>query len=138
MKEFITGIAMLLLMCVFILQFTTNQILHNKMVMAESDINVYVEQIKQDGCASSAAAEDLKAKLSSDLKVDPGDIEIDVDDGIKNRGELIAYSVTYPLEGVIGAGGFFGISTEDNIVRRTRDGYCASEHIEEDTFEDAL
>lgn len=131
MKEFITGIATMLLLTVFLSQFTSNQIIHNKLIFAENDINTFIEEIKFEGCVSfeeGSPANELKSRLKDDLKLTSDDeIVISGTESPVGRGELIEYSVSYPLEDIIGASGLLGIS--NNKVIRTRSGKTASELI---------
>ena len=131
MKEFITGIAAMLLITVFLSQFTANQIIHNKLIFAENDINTFIEEIKFDGCVSfeeNSPANELKSSLMKDLKLSSdAEIVITGTETPVKRGELIEYSVSYPLENIIGASGLLGIT--GNKVMRERSGKTASELI---------
>ena len=145
MKEFISGVAMLLILCVFLVQFTFNQVIQNKTLLAENDINTFVEEIKKDGYISPDAESTLKTALAKDLKLED-DSEIVVE-GDKNAGarkvrvlggathddyenSLIYYHIEYPIKNVIGASKFFCISDDENTAKRVREGKTASEYIQ--------
>lgn len=140
MKEFITGIAMLLILCVFITQFTVNQVIQNKVILAENDINTFVEDIRRDGYVTEQAKANLAAKLKNDLKLtDLSEIKIEGTPfsqrkrrsfGSSYEDSLIYYRVEYPIKDVIGANEFLGISENDNETVRIREGKTASEYIE--------
>ena len=145
MKEFMSGVAMLLILCVFLVQFTFNQVIQNKTILAENDINTFIEEIKKDGYITPEAEAGLKAALKTDLKLED-DSEIVVD-GDKNPGarkvrvlggashadyenSLISYHIEYPIKNVVGASKFFGISEDENTARRIREGKTASEYVQ--------
>ena len=133
MKEFISGLATLLLISVLLVQATSNQVINNKLIFAENDINTFIEEIKYDGYITEENKDELKAKLVVDLKLDSdAEIVITGTDSIserKLRGELIEYSIQYPLEDIVGAGGLLGITDDENRVVRTRAGKTASEYV---------
>ncbi len=140
MKEFMTGIAMLIILCVFLTQFTVNQVVQNKVILAENDINTFVEDIRRDGYVTDAAKTELKARLKTVLKL-PDDSEIVVEGTpISQRKKrsfsssyedsLIYYRIEYPIKNVIGASEFLGISDSENEAIRIREGKTASEYIE--------
>ena len=145
MKEFISGVAMLLILCVFLVQFTFNQVIQNKTILAENDINTFIEEIKKDGYISPEAEAQLKTALKTDFKLEE-DTEIVVE-GDKNaaarkvrvlggathadyENSLIYYHIEYPIKNVIGASKFFGISDEENTAKRIREGKTASEFVQ--------
>ena len=64
MKEFLAVSAMMLLLSVFLIQFTSNQILHDKLMFAQQDIDTCLQEIKQDGYITT----EKKTELADTLK----------------------------------------------------------------------
>lgn len=142
MKEYISGVAMLLILCVFLVQFTFNQVIQNKTLLAENDINTFIEEIKKDGYVTEEAKLTLQENLKRDLKLDDYEgIEIsgttEAERKVRVLGgadsyeqSLIEYRVEYPIKNVIGANRFFGISDDENTATRVREGKTASEFVQ--------
>lgn len=131
MKNLITGVACMLLLSIFLIQFTTNQVVHNKILFAENDINSFIEEIKADGYISNEAKLNLENKLKTDLKDNGANITITGymdSQNPKKRGDTISYSVTYEIKGVIGAAGMLNMD-DSNKALRTRSGIAASEYV---------
>lgn len=130
MKEFITGIATLLLLSVFLVQFTTNQVTHDKLLFVQKDIEAYLQDVKQEGYFSEEIKENLEIALAEDLKQNGEGaitIESDCTEPVE-RGELIPYKITIVLKNVIGAANFLGSDIDE--IEKTYSGYVASEYVE--------
>ena len=127
MKEYLTGAAMLLIFAIFLAQFTTNQITHDKLLLSENDIASAMEEVRREGCITEAIEEELKDKLLSDID---SDIESDVliesskTDRVL-RGELIDYVVTLKLRNVYPVGG----NRRADYITKVFSGSVASEYI---------
>lgn len=126
---------MLLILCIIMAQVTNDQIVHNKYIWAEQDVQEFLEDIKQDGCVSSEAAETLKQSLVTDLNLeDDSDIVIEAVApsmaGVPvTRGNLIYVRVEYPMENVIAGGKLLGITDENNVSKRILNTSVYSEYI---------
>lgn len=132
MKEFLAGSAMMLLLSVFLIQFTSNQILHDKLMFAQQDIDTCLQEIKQDGYITTEKKTKLADTLKETLKLDNAS-EITIESTTTTpvyRGELIDYTIKITVKNVIGAAGFLGIAEDSNKVTKTYSGYIASEYID--------
>ena len=134
MKSFISGLAMLLLLSVFMVQFTVNQVTHDKLLFAQKDITTALQEVKQEGCLTPAIEAELQANLIESLKLsDATGIEISATyEDITNRamrGTLIEYTIKIPIKNMIGAASFLGIAEADNSATKTYNGYVSSEYV---------
>ncbi|MBQ9960540.1 MAG: hypothetical protein IJP00_01385 [Firmicutes bacterium] len=132
MKSFISGLAMLLLLSVFMVQFTVNQVTHDKLLFAQKDITTALQEVKQEGCLTPAIEADLQTKLIDDLKLsDANGIVITAShEDINNRayrGTVIEYTITLPVKNLVGAASFFGIT--NNETTKTYNGFVSSEYV---------
>lgn len=128
---------MLLLLSVFLIQFTANQITHDKLLFIEKDISTSLQEVKQEGCFTPKITEDLEEQIIEDLRQqDINGLEISTThadtDNRAERGELIYYEITVPVTNIVGAAQFLGV--DKNEMTKTYSGYVASEYI---SFEDA-
>ncbi len=131
MKEFISGISMLLILSVFLVQFTVNQGTHNKLLFAQNDITVSLQQVKQEGFFSDEIKADLTQRLMNDLHLS-SDSGISIYSGITSpvgRGELIDYSISVEVDNIVGTATFLGISGDENKAKKTFSGYVSSEYV---------
>lgn len=131
MKEFISGIAMLLILSVFLIQFIVNQGTHNKLLFAQNDIALALQQVKQEGYFSDEIEEELTQRLMSDLHLS-SDSGITIYSGVKSpvtRGELIDYSISVEIDNIVGTAAFLGISDDENKAKKTFSGYVSSEFV---------
>ena len=130
MKNVITIIACILILAIFMVQIVANVTTHTKILAAETEITAAVQTAKQDGCFTTENINNLKAKLAEKLKCEESEITVDIDKTTTTpvyRGELVEYSITYPVKGVVGAAGVLGIS--NNTAIRTMSGASASEYV---------
>lgn len=130
MKNIITIIACVLILAVFMVQIVANEVTHTKILQAETLINTSIQVAKQDGCFTTENMNNLKAALADKLGCEPTEIEIDLGQTTIHpvvRGNLVEYSITYPVKGVVGAAGFLGIT--NNTANRTMSGASASEYV---------
>lgn len=137
MKEFLSGLAMLLLLSVFLIQFTANQITHDKLLFIEKDISTSLQEVKQEGCFTPEITEKLEEQITEDLRQqDISGLGISTThadtENRAERGELIYYEITVPVTNIVGAAQFLGV--DENEMTKTYSGYVASEYI---SFEDA-
>ena len=129
MKNIITGIACFIVLSVFIVQFTSNQVTHSRMLFVETQVNSAMEEAKEEGCITAEISQNLKETISNKVKCSAADIRITGTENPVRRGEKIEYSVVYPLKGVIGAGNILGLSEQENTLRHTLSGVVISEYI---------
>ncbi len=129
MKNLITGIACLIILSAFLIQITSYQSAHSKILYAETAVNASVESARQDGCFTASNIAQLRAKLARRLGCEEGEIIINATSSPVMRGAVITYSVSYPLRGIVGASALLGISEQDNMIVNTISGSAASEYI---------
>ena len=128
MKDLITGIACIIILSVFLVQITSYQAAHSRILFAETTVNSAVETAKQDGCLTAQNIAQLRQKLAERLGCSPQDITISGTSAPVMRGSVITYSVTYPLRGIVGASRLLGIAEADNTVVNTISGSASSEY----------
>ncbi len=120
--------AMLLLLSVFLVQFTSNQIIHEKLLFAQKDIEEALQTVKRDGCFTPENKAELLEKLKKDIRpADEAAIIIRGSDIPVRRGERIEYSVTIPIDNIVAANRFLGISDSENRADKEYKGYVTSE-----------
>lgn len=129
MKNLITSMACLMLLLVFVLQFTQNQILYNRITAVDQEINCFKEVAKQEGCISIKNEQNLKEKLCRIVKCKETDVNISGDRVPLFRGTSIHYIVRIPIEGIITAWRFWGIEEKDTKMDYVTDRYTTSEYI---------
>jgi len=129
MKNIITGIACFLVLSVFIVQFTSNQVTHSKMLYVETQVMAALEEAKEEGCITSSISLKLKDSIASKVKCNASDVMVTGTTTPVLRGEEISYSISYPLKGVIGASNILGLSEQENSVLHTLSGIVISEHV---------
>lgn len=123
---------MLLLLSVFMVQFTTNQVTHDKLLFAQKDISTSMQEVKQQGCLTPEIKTALTESLKQDLHLtDATGIEISSSHeniaARAERGDLISYTVIVPVKDLIGASNFLGVADDDTT--KTYSGYVASEWV---------
>ncbi|MCF0150463.1 MAG: hypothetical protein HUJ80_03540 [Firmicutes bacterium] len=129
MKNLVTAIACVIVLSVFLVQITSYQTAHSRILYAETAVNAAAEEAKQDGCFTDENIARLQNKLAARLKCEPGEIVVTAPGIPVMRGSLIDYTVEYPLKHVIGAAKLLGIEDEANSLRNTIRGTVASEYI---------
>ncbi|MBR0139372.1 MAG: hypothetical protein IJM17_03690 [Firmicutes bacterium] len=128
MKNLITGIACMIILSVFLVQISSYQAAHSRILFAETAVNSAVETARQDGCFTASNIARLRARLSARLGCDPSEIVINASSVPVMRGSMIEYSVSYPLKGIVAASKALGIADEDNMTVNTISGSAASEY----------
>lgn len=129
MKNLITSMACLMLLLVFVLQFTQNQVLHNRITAVDQEINRFKEVAKQEGCITMENEKDLKERVSHIVQCEETEVEVSGDRVPLFRGTPIHYIITVPVEDLISAPGFWGISEKDTKLDYVNDRYTTSEYI---------
>ena len=101
MKDLITAIGSIMILMVFVMQFCSNQVLASRILMADAIIDNISE------------AEQCKSKLAECFDCNPSDIIME-----KNNDKMI---LKMPINNVVAAGEFLGISDEANRSIYTRE-----------------
>ena len=130
MKDFITAIASLLILMMFLLQFTANQTTYTKIMGAEHSIKEFRLLSEEKGSINGEDILRLKDNISRILCCSPSEISVKV---TETGGE---YIVDMPVYGIIGPAEMIGLSPEENVKMHTSRGVIAfREHQEEEPEE---
>ena len=139
MKDLITAVASLLLIMVFVLQFSAGQVLHHRMFSADMAVESFRDTVKTEGYISEYNKARLKMELSRILGCSAGDISVAGGTGSEamsnsavTEGGLIYYHIAYPLQNLISAAAFFGIEEDENRVWHKEEGWVVSRVEEPD------
>ena len=135
MKEFLVVCVTLILCCVFVLQYTGQQVLDYKMDKLQSEVNAAKAEAKIRGGLDGDDVLYLRNRIedifgpNSDPQVTfspPPKYRQDFTDGPGDAG-LIHYTISVKINNIITGAQFFGISAEDNSTTITIKGSVASE-----------
>ena len=142
MKQFLVLAAILPLMLVFLVQFSMDQINSSRIGILSDVVYTAKEEAKQEGCFTQQIRNDLTARISSALQIDPSDIRIEATDTVRYRimdadgyGDddwergLIYYKVSVPIGELMAGRRLFGIREQDNVYYYTIESYTASEKL---------
>jgi len=132
MKDLITSAACIAILLAFVLQFTQSQVTYNHITSADQSVNTFKEVVKQDGCITAQNEAALRGDIAAATGCRQEKIRISGTRKPVMRGERIHYRVTVPIEGVIGASGFWGISSAENRFSYVIDRYTTSEYLGSD------
>ena len=124
MKQFLVMCAVLPLLVIIMIQSTMDQVSAYKISAVNQVVYAASEQAKQAGCFTQTISNNLYNRLI-ELGFDSGDISLDLDSNLHNRGELIHYSVTVRMKNAM-----VKAMTEDNSYDYVIDSYTASEYLE--------
>ncbi len=120
MKEYIVGLAVFLILIFFPLQWSINQINHYKIQTANNIVYNAAQKARTDGYFKQTNIDEMRSQLFTKLKIEPERIRINVTTTPKYRldsfdeREMIFFEVGIPIDKVIAANLFYGISDEDN------------------------
>lgn len=129
MKDLITSAACIAILLAFVLQFTQSQVTYNHITAVDQSVNVFKEVAKQEGCITDSNEERLRNDISAATGCRNESIRVSGTRRPVIRGERIHYRVSVPVEGVIGAAGFWGISRDKNRFSYVIDRYTTSEYV---------
>lgn len=124
MKQFLVMCAVLPLLVIIMIQSTMDQVSAYKISAVNQVVYAASEQAKQAGCFTQTISNNLYNRLI-ELGFDSGDISLDLDSNLHNRGELIHYSVSVKMKNAM-----VKAMTEDNSYDYVIDSYTASEYLE--------
>ena len=103
MKDFITTIASLLILMMFLLQFTANQTTYTRIMGAEHSIKEFRLLCEEQGNINGEDICNLKENISRILCCSPSEISVKV---AEDSGK---YEVTMPVYGIIGPAKMIGL-----------------------------
>ncbi len=107
MKNLITAIASIIILLVILMQFVSNQVLHDKLTRVDKVIFSFQEVLKVDGIITGENKAETAEALSEAVGCSSKDIIIEGEAEEKYRGEKIPYKVGVPLEDIVSS--FWGI-----------------------------
>ena len=126
MKDLITTIGSILILMMFLLQFTANQTTYTKIMGAEHAIKEFRLLSAEEGSIRSENISNLKSNLSKILCCLPPEISVKVTEKGTDAGNGTPAgadcSVTMPVYGVIGPAGMLGLSEKENVKQYTTGG----------------
>ena len=134
MKNFLAGLAIVVLLIVFPLQ-SVLEISNERRMQRFSDI-VYIstQTARLDGYFKQSTIEKLRQDLISDFPdLTGGDIYVNVTTTMKYRTtefderEEINYDIRIPIRKIVAVPAYWGISASDNKVTAKRAGFILSE-----------
>ncbi len=133
MKEYIVGFAVFLVLIFFPLQWSVNQINHYKIQTTNNIVYNAAQKARTDGYFKQSNLDDLRMQITNKLKVSPADIRIEATRTPKYRldnfdeREMIHFEIGIPIDKVIAANIFYGISDQDNSYEYIISGEVPSE-----------
>lgn len=150
MKDFITTIASIIILMIFLLQFVTNQSTYTRLAAAEHAVKEFRLTAEESGGVDDEKLRRLKEKAAAVLNCGADEIRVSVsestEDGAESGGSSedggifkrrLEYSVQMPVQGLVGAADFLGIAEEDNMTVHVSEGIIQiEEEIEEDCDEE--
>lgn len=129
MKNLLTSVACIMILLAFVLQFTQNQVLHNRLTAIDQAGNNFKEIIKQEGCITAENEKQLKKEICRILDCPEEDIRIKGGRERVFRGGLIHYSIEVPVKEIISVPLFWGIREDENQISYKIHRYTTSEYI---------
>ena len=134
MKNFIAGVAVLLVILLFPLQIAMDVI--NDQRLNKFDVITFkaIQIARTDGYFKQSTIENLKSELLTEFPdLEESDIVINVTTTPKYRTnefddrEVISYDIAIPVSNVIVAGSLLGLSDNENSFMSRKKGYVLSE-----------
>lgn len=133
MKEYIVGVAVFLVLIFFPLQWSINQINHYKIQTTNNIVYNAAQKARTDGYFKQSNLDKIRLQISTKLKVQPSEVRIEATTVPKYRldnfdeREMICFEVGIPIDKVIAANIFYGISNEENSYEYIISGEVPSE-----------
>lgn len=109
MKDLITTIGSICILMIFVLQFSTNQVITSRILLADKVVDGYVETLELQGSSDEIQKRELSQKLSTILKCEESEILIKESDG--------QYEVRGAIKNIVASGKLLGISEEENTAQ---------------------
>ena len=115
MKDLLTTIASVLVLMMFLMQFTADQVTYTKMMGAEYAVRNF--RIENEAAAeiSAKSADDLRARIAAAVRCAEAEVTV-------HTGPDGTYRVEAPIRGVIGPVAMLGITDEENRFLYTAEG----------------
>ena len=129
MKDMITTVASLLILMIFVLQFSANQITHTRIFQADMAVESFRETLKAEGGMSSDSCRTIKETLSEICGCGQEDILVECSQETEMpafQGMMIRYRIRFPLKNLIAMGTVLQIAPEDNMIWSDQEGWVVS------------
>ncbi|MEG0292276.1 MAG: hypothetical protein RR495_03830 [Anaerovoracaceae bacterium] len=130
MKNLITTMACLTILLIFVLQFTSNQVIHNHLSNVEKEINSFQQIVKKEGYVSISNQLTLQNSIAEILDCSNSEISVSGDKVPLSRGSKIKYAISLSLEDLMVASNFWNLSPEEETNRFTINQTTISELID--------
>lgn len=147
MKNFITGLAMFMLLIIFPIQTSLEIINEHRANRFHNIVYVSAQKARKEGCFTEEIIYDLELDLKELVESYNGDtskIEIDVEESRKKRKgsfnfdgvingnfeDVIYYDISIPIGKIVATPALFNISKEDNEYIIRRKGFVLSEYLD--------
>lgn len=137
MKEFIVVLATIMLLMVFVMQYSVQQVNDYKI----NQFQLYVNNAKEKAKLAGMFTSDIKTELTNNIlntykDVEESEIIMNVTDDTKkyrtnefDERELISFRIGVPIKKIIAGAAFFGITNEQNKGYYIIEGNTTSELI---------
>lgn len=106
MKDLITAIAAMAILMVFVLQFSANQVIINKILASDRVTDSYRMMLSEKGHTTEEEKSEIICKLAACLGCEAGEVTL-----TETESE---YQVRAPIKNVIACADFLDISREEN------------------------
>lgn len=136
MKDLITTVASLLILMMFILQFSVNQATHTRIFQADMAVESFRDVLKEEGGLSPVNQSEIRNALSEICGCSSEDVIVECSQKAEApvpQGMLIKYRINFPLKNLIAMGGALQIPPEDNMVWSKQEGWVMSRYEEPDS-----
>ena len=140
MKNFITGLAMFMLLIIFPIQTSLEIINEHRANRFHNIVYVSAQKARKEGCFTTQIEKELRSNLIELVESYNGDtskIKIDVE--LNNRkyrkdsfhtDDVIRYDISIPIGKIVATPKLFGISDDDNEYIISRKGFVLSEYLD--------
>jgi hypothetical protein len=130
-----TTVASLLILMIFVLQFSVNQVTHNRIFQADMAVESFRDALKEEGGLSTVNLSEIKDALTDICGCGPEDILVECTDSASipvTEGSFIYYRIRFPLRNPVAMGPALGIDDEENIIWSEQKGWVVSMYEESD------
>jgi hypothetical protein len=121
MKDYLILCFLIPLLLYFPIQFTVNQINHNRMSTVQNIVHNAAKRASLDGYFTNTNINKMKAELVAAFpSINPAEMVIVVTQTPKynqnafDQREMISYDVEIPIDQILAMPGYFGVSSADN------------------------
>ena len=120
MKNFITTVASILIMFIFLMQFVANQLTYSKLLGIEMTLKNFRLSAESQEELNEGSIAALKKEISDIARCKTEEIEITINKGKEK--EKIDYSVGLPITNIVGASKYLNLEEKDNMVWYSTEG----------------